>query len=113
MNAARRARHGRYDVYEDLAATHGEIGYLLTILVLLAAFDGALGAAWLAWPLEDVYLVPGISACTQVTERWGAAMPPALAAGGASAGATAPAPALTPLALPALLPAQALPVAPP
>ncbi|HYE08260.1 MAG TPA: hypothetical protein VEL07_22290 [Planctomycetota bacterium] len=64
-----------YDFYRDMLETHAEIGYLLVIVVALALFDGALAIAVWRWPVDDVYLVPGVDRCGRSEVVWGVAPP--------------------------------------
>jgi len=60
-----------YDFYADMYAMHSEIGYLLTLGLVLLAFDGGLALMIGRWPRADVYLVPGVEAYGEVPVIWG------------------------------------------
>ncbi len=55
--------------------THSEIGYLLVILVALIVYCGVVFIAIVRFPVDDVYLVPGVEACGVADIAWGANPP--------------------------------------
>lgn len=65
----------RYDAFADMLEVHREIGYLLTIAIMLAVFDVGLLTANLIWPQEDTYIVPGVDRAGYVSVDWGV-LPP-------------------------------------
>jgi hypothetical protein len=64
-----------YDFYADMLQTHSEIGYLLVVLVALLLYNAVVGIAICRFPVDDVYLVPGVEACGVAHIAWDANAP--------------------------------------